>query len=598
RAATAAPATAAEMSSSGGKKNKEKKSGWKEWEEEEIDPDVDSDDDFPRKEMRKRSEEKKGKITVAIDRRQKGKEEEKRRENRGMGEDGKKRRERSESRNGNEKKEGIERGRGKDEESDNTQEPIELSSDSSQDEVTISVHPMRQARINAVKATKRRRKEEREVSLPEDDTILPPSIARPRPSYAIHNRLKKNKVYQELVARLPSLMRLFGKVREGSADRSMEDYGSGDDRSIEREEERSGRDAEAEQSRDRISHEIIEKYMREQIGDHDFELHFPHHNEVNGKGGSDQRAREFRRRALQKKWNIECKRAKVEGISVFDWTGEDDDYGTLEDYDFSHILSQSAAVRRILDRLASRLELPSCDKRCACDEKTDDCCRYSHPGTGSSIIIECSTNCECTKKCANRSVKRGRRVPIAIFRLPHVGWGVRALSMIERGELISVFSGKMLLSNEKIEETTYQYSLWCPSRSSTDQMKIDWKKADIDCIEEGNEGRWFNHSCDPNAEAREVLVEKNGVLQVQLCFFATRRIFPGEECLVDYFPDRDHHSNVTRYFDYCRCGHALCRFRQTDMRRARREEERSTVMDDTVEEEGTVDRPEEEEEEG
>jgi hypothetical protein len=77
-------------------------------------------------------------------------------------------------------------------------------------------------------------------------------------------------------------------------------------------------------------------------------------------------------------------------------------------------------------------------------------------------------------------------------------------------------------------------------------------KTVIDAGTNGNDARFFNHSCDPNCES---VVEKRRVF-----IEALRSIEPGEEMTYDYqiYRDHDDPENIDEIFA-CRCGFANCR---------------------------------------
>ncbi len=77
-------------------------------------------------------------------------------------------------------------------------------------------------------------------------------------------------------------------------------------------------------------------------------------------------------------------------------------------------------------------------------------------------------------------------------------------------------------------------------------------KTCVDAAFEGNESRFFNHSCDPNCEA----VIERGHIWIE----AVRRIPAGTELLYDYQyeDDRDYTEEDLRFY-VCRCGARNCR---------------------------------------
>jgi SET domain-containing protein len=74
----------------------------------------------------------------------------------------------------------------------------------------------------------------------------------------------------------------------------------------------------------------------------------------------------------------------------------------------------------------------------------------------------------------------------------------------------------------------------------------------VDAAFEGNESRFFNHSCDPNCEA----VIERGHIWIE----AVRRIPAGTELLYDYqYEDDPDYTQEDLRFYLCRCGAPNCR---------------------------------------
>jgi hypothetical protein len=74
----------------------------------------------------------------------------------------------------------------------------------------------------------------------------------------------------------------------------------------------------------------------------------------------------------------------------------------------------------------------------------------------------------------------------------------------------------------------------------------------VDAAWDGNEARFINHSCAPNAEA----VIERGHIWID----ATRRISAGEEITYDYqYEEEDDYTEEDLRFYLCRCGAPNCR---------------------------------------
>ena len=127
------------------------------------------------------------------------------------------------------------------------------------------------------------------------------------------------------------------------------------------------------------------------------------------------------------------------------------------------------------------------------------------------------------------------------------GRGVFATRRIEKGERIIEYLGERVSH----DEADRRYELKDDNDSHTFLFIVDSKTV-IDAGTDGNEARFFNHSCDPNCES---VVEKRRVF-----IEAIRAIEPGEEMTYDYqiYRDHDDPENIDEIFA-CRCGFTNCR---------------------------------------
>ena len=145
-------------------------------------------------------------------------------------------------------------------------------------------------------------------------------------------------------------------------------------------------------------------------------------------------------------------------------------------------------------------------------------------------------------------VKEGEQPAPILVRDSNVhGRGVFATRRIEKGERIIEYLGERVSH----DEADRRYELKDDNDSHTFLFIVDSKTV-IDAGTDGNEARFFNHSCDPNCES---VVEKRRVF-----IEAIRAIEPGEEMTYDYqiYRDHDDPENIDEIFA-CRCGFANCR---------------------------------------
>ncbi|KPI42472.1 Histone-lysine N-methyltransferase, H3 lysine-9 specific [Cyphellophora attinorum] len=151
-------------------------------------------------------------------------------------------------------------------------------------------------------------------------------------------------------------------------------------------------------------------------------------------------------------------------------------------------------------------------------------------------IIECNEFCGCGPSCWNRTVSRGRTVPLEIFMTEKCGFGVRSSEDIRKGQFIDLYLGELITQRElELRESikqpgqpSYIYSLdWF---SSTNCYHVDGE-------EFGSAMRFVNHSCNPNARNFTVQTHRAEKPKVySLAFFAICDIPAGEQITIDYSP--------------------------------------------------------------
>jgi hypothetical protein len=137
--------------------------------------------------------------------------------------------------------------------------------------------------------------------------------------------------------------------------------------------------------------------------------------------------------------------------------------------------------------------------------------------------------------------------PIEVRNSSVHGRGVFATRRIEKGERIIEYLGDRVSH----EEADRRYESKAENDSHTFLFIVDSKTV-IDAGVDGNDARFFNHSCNPNCES---VVEKRRVF-----IEALRSIEPGEEMTYDYqiYKEEGDPENIDEVFA-CRCGFEQCR---------------------------------------
>ncbi|GMS91746.1 hypothetical protein PENTCL1PPCAC_13921, partial [Pristionchus entomophagus] len=178
---------------------------------------------------------------------------------------------------------------------------------------------------------------------------------------------------------------------------------------------------------------------------------------------------------------------------------------------------------------------------------------------GVSCILRCMT-VECDKKtcpsrdnCTNRALQQKKNVKLEVFHTgTEKGFGVRALEPIMKGGFIMEFIGEVM-TNTMGEKRSKQYARQFPTRRHQYMMTVtDWRNCPyiIDSTKFGNQSRFTNHSCEPNAICDKWSVDG----RFRMGLWAKKKIQAGEEITFDY-----RFLKYGRTVTNCACGTPKCR---------------------------------------
>ncbi|KAI1707518.1 SET domain-containing protein [Ditylenchus destructor] len=204
---------------------------------------------------------------------------------------------------------------------------------------------------------------------------------------------------------------------------------------------------------------------------------------------------------------------------------------------------------RVSDKALKLLEAKTeeymlCECHGNCDENKDCVCNengapYTKQGQltrrcrGVSQIVECSERCGCSEDCPLRTVQRGRKFPIVLFRTLHKGWSIRAAVDIPSGSFVAEYIGGVITTKEANATTSAEY-----------QFQLEGKNRDrllvIDAQFYGNEARFVNHSCKPNLDVYNVFVKGEYENLERIAFFTSRAVKKGEELTIKYYTDEQY----------------------------------------------------------
>ncbi|XP_066993147.2 histone-lysine N-methyltransferase ash1 [Anabrus simplex] len=186
---------------------------------------------------------------------------------------------------------------------------------------------------------------------------------------------------------------------------------------------------------------------------------------------------------------------------------------------------------------------------CNCVLPMDSCRR----GCGEDCInrmvyAECSPQlCPCRDLCSNQRIQKHEWAPgLEKFMTKDKGWGVKTKYAIKSGEFILEYVGEVVSEKEFKDRMASRYV----SDTHHYCLNLDGGLV-IDGHRMGGDGRFVNHSCEPNCEMQKWSV--NGLFRMAL--FALRDIQPHEELSYDY--------NFSLFNPAegqpCKCGSVNCR---------------------------------------
>ncbi|KAH1005289.1 hypothetical protein HUJ04_006302 [Dendroctonus ponderosae] len=161
----------------------------------------------------------------------------------------------------------------------------------------------------------------------------------------------------------------------------------------------------------------------------------------------------------------------------------------------------------------------SCEPQSCNCKSTSDC---DDDCINRLVLAECPTS----HRCNNQRIQKHDWAPgIEKFMTEDKGWGVRTKEPINQGDFILEYVGEVVSDQEFKERMnsiyvndTHHYCLHLDSGLVIDGHRM------------GGDGRFVNHSCEPNCEMQKWSV--NG--QFRMALFALRNIQPFEELSYDY----------------------------------------------------------------
>ncbi|CAL2050896.1 unnamed protein product [Caenorhabditis brenneri] len=152
------------------------------------------------------------------------------------------------------------------------------------------------------------------------------------------------------------------------------------------------------------------------------------------------------------------------------------------------------------------------------------------------VLIECSDECGCSINCPRRPLQRGQQKSVAVFyEGGNMGFGVRAMQTIKKGDFIMEYTGHLFDSETKndtfLDTKNGTYDASC--------SVIDSKRIVIDAEHIGNAARFINHKCTPNAVFIDTESRRNekDLLIPRISIYALADIAIGESIFLRYWAE-------------------------------------------------------------
>ncbi|XP_078282522.1 histone-lysine N-methyltransferase EHMT1-like isoform X5 [Rhinoraja longicauda] len=228
--------------------------------------------------------------------------------------------------------------------------------------------------------------------------------------------------------------------------------------------------------------------------------------------------------------------------------------------DYKYVSQNCVTSPMNIDRNITHLQYCFCDDDCSSNAcmcgQLSIRCWYSQDGRllpefnmlEPPLIFECNHACGCWRTCKNRVVQNGIRVRLQTYRTQKMGWGVRSMQDIPKGNFICEYVGELITDSEADvrEDDSYLFDL-------------DNKEGAVYCIDAryyGNISRFVNHLCEPNLIPVRVFMSHQDLRFPRIAFFSSRDIKCGEELGFDY---GDRFWDIKNNYFTCLCGSEKCK---------------------------------------
>lgn len=183
-----------------------------------------------------------------------------------------------------------------------------------------------------------------------------------------------------------------------------------------------------------------------------------------------------------------------------------------------------------------------------------------------SLVHECGKSCLCPPNCRNRVSQAGLKIRLEVFKTRDKGWGLRSWDPIRAGAFICEYAG-VVIDSSTVEENGIDPDdnyIFDATRSfdPVESLPVDEPAKFpfpliISAKNEGNVGRFMNHSCSPNVYWQPVVRENHDESYLHVGFYAIKHIPPMQELTYNYGMVRADKAGSLR--KKCLCGTPRCK---------------------------------------
>lgn len=156
--------------------------------------------------------------------------------------------------------------------------------------------------------------------------------------------------------------------------------------------------------------------------------------------------------------------------------------------------------------------------KCSCNMTDISPCSPKNGCLNVLSHIECSPDvCPAQERCQNQKFRQGPQFGLQIRKTKTKGWGLYAMEKIPAEEFIIEYMGEVIDD----EECARRFRA---AKDDNFYFIALGQKMFIDSKKYGNDSRFSNHSCEPNAAAMKWTAYIEGQEHIRIGLFALREI--------------------------------------------------------------------------